>query len=462
MACDAPIFPVCAPLGLGLEAIAEGIARIPNGSDKISKNSSDQSEPTILQVLRSYDVNLPGSAAEHLNGGVLGGTILGGGKISLGDELEVRPGLCSLPSKKPGTDQQQPNSFNVQPLRFHCTSLMTGKTPLASATQGGLVAVGTSLDPSFCADNRLVGSVAGATGSLPPVWGPSLLLDQLEFVDALAGPSNGNMVERSRAPLTKPSELLKRGSEIRCHVGSTTIKGVIAKISKSAKKLEIHLNGPVCASVGANVAVESKDSNATSHVLVAHAKLFGGDLCQEGCNPAEVSQAPVGSSLCDGGDDDEDNFPSERAVFETKYRQQFLEDLESTQVAERGVGGASRLSVPSPDISRDGGAHVLLSNFGLIVHALRREPEHMVFYLEKEGGIKSVLAGNRSSPATLTLRVQWRGGRGFAERFSSILKKYILAYVTCNQCRGAVTELLNGKTELCCRRCNARRFVAKL
>ena len=142
-----------------------------------------------------------------------------------------------------------------------------------------------------------------------------------------------------------------------------------------------------------------------------------------------------------------------------------MEDLEKPD--RRNAGGTTtRLSVPTPNIARDGGAHVLVANFGLIAHALRREPEHIVMYLEKEGALSSVLAGRRSSstsPAALALRVSWRGGgRGFAERFAAILKKYILAFVRCNQCRGAVTELLHGKTELCCRRCNARRFVAKL
>lgn len=476
----APVFPVCAPLGLGLEAIAEWIANLPSSSPEQPKHQAP-----CLTVLRSFDVNCPGHPALELKGGVLGGTIQGHGSVSLGDMLEVRPGLClpsskkvkqnrtkASPSSKDATHAQWlkkskrktnmkdasadsvSEPFKVQPLHFRCTSLMTAKTPLSSATKGGLVAVGTSLDPLICADNRMVGSVAGPPGTLPPVWGPTIYMDKLQFVDLLPeSGANGSAV---------PSDLLKRGAEIRFHIGSATVKGEVVRVSKTAGKMEARLDGPVCAARGANIALEGKGGNV--FCLVAHAELVDGDVCLDGAKEGEAcgekdQEDEVGSRKAVGREHTAENDLMERDDY---FRKRFLDDLESCKDSQANTG-SSRLSVPRPDIARDGGAHVVLFNFGVIAHALRRESSHLVLYLQKEGGLSCFLAGDRTSPATTMLRVKWRGGHNFAERFTSILKKYIRAYVTCNQCRAAVTELLGvNNTEQSCRHCNARRFVPKL
>jgi len=43
-------------------------------------------------VIRSFDVNKPGSDAENLKGGVAGGTILRG-VLKVGDRISIRPGI---------------------------------------------------------------------------------------------------------------------------------------------------------------------------------------------------------------------------------------------------------------------------------------------------------------------------------------------------------------------------------
>lgn len=457
VAAAAPIFPVCAPLGLGLEAIAEWIANLPSTPCQQSTSKAPR-----LTVLRSFDVNRPGQQAQEVNGGVLGGTIEGSSSISLGDVLEVRPGLYLPSNKKPKAKHSKeategstniPDPFKIQPLNFRCTSLMSGKSNLPSVSKGGLVAVGTSLDPLICSDNRMVGSVAGPPGTLPPVWGPTLLLDNLQFVDLL--PESGVREMKS----AEPADLVKKGYEIRFHIGSATVKGRVVRVSKSKGKVGALLEAPICAARGANVALEGK--RATGFCLVAHAKLADGDICLEGVEEDQANNGDAGGVV---DDSKEVGGNAELALLERdEYaRMSFLDNLESCKETHAGTEG-SRLSVPLPDIARDGGAHVVLSNFGAIAHALRRPAGHLVLYLAKEGGLSCALAGDRTSPATTMLRVKWRGGRGFAERFMAILKKYIRAYVSCNQCRGAVTELLGAsKTEQACRHCNARRFVPKL
>lgn len=43
-------------------------------------------------VIRSFDVNKPGSKINKLKGGIAGGSILNG-VLKVGDEIEVRPGI---------------------------------------------------------------------------------------------------------------------------------------------------------------------------------------------------------------------------------------------------------------------------------------------------------------------------------------------------------------------------------
>ena len=51
------------------------------------------SDPNLI-IIRSFDVNKPGSEVEDLKGGVAGGSILRG-VLKVGQEIEVRPGLVS-------------------------------------------------------------------------------------------------------------------------------------------------------------------------------------------------------------------------------------------------------------------------------------------------------------------------------------------------------------------------------
>ena len=43
-------------------------------------------------VIRSFDINKPGSEIEKLKGGIAGGSILQG-VLKVGDEIEIRPGV---------------------------------------------------------------------------------------------------------------------------------------------------------------------------------------------------------------------------------------------------------------------------------------------------------------------------------------------------------------------------------
>uniref|UniRef100_A0A8C5L333 protein-synthesizing GTPase n=1 Tax=Jaculus jaculus TaxID=51337 RepID=A0A8C5L333_JACJA len=126
----APIIPISAQLKYNIEVVCEYIVK------KIPVPPQDfTSEPRLI-VIRSFDVNKPGCEVDDLKGGVAGGSILK--VLKIGQEIEVRPGIVS---KDKHNDLQ-------------------------CAAPGGLIGVGTKIDPPLCRADRMVGPVFGAVGDL--------------------------------------------------------------------------------------------------------------------------------------------------------------------------------------------------------------------------------------------------------------------------------------------------------
>src|SRR5437879_11702343 len=109
-------------------------------------------------ILRSFEVNKHGTEAEQLVGGVVGGSIVQG-RFKRGHEIEIRPGRKT----------ESTNKTVYEPLIAKVGALQAGGGEVKTATPGGLVAVGTDLDPSVTKSDGLVGNVLGRAGTLPPI-----------------------------------------------------------------------------------------------------------------------------------------------------------------------------------------------------------------------------------------------------------------------------------------------------
>lgn len=130
-------------------------------------------EPRLI-VIRSFDVNKPGAEVDELKGGVAGGSILTG-VLRLGQEVEIRPGIVTK-------DEQGRNK--CKPIFSRIVSLHAESNHLQFAVPGGLIGVGTRIDPTLCRADRLVGQVLGAVGKLPKIYsGRCFRLDSLAVID---------------------------------------------------------------------------------------------------------------------------------------------------------------------------------------------------------------------------------------------------------------------------------------
>lgn len=223
---NAPIIPISAIHKANIDKLIETI------EERIPTPERDLTKPSRMYVARSFDVNRPGTRPEKLIGGVLGGSLLQG-KLSIDDEIELRPGIKV--SREGRTTWQHLDSKVV--------GLHAMGTTLKEARPGGLIGVGTLLDPSLTKGDSLVGSVLGSPGSLPEV------LDLLELEVHLMKRVVGLPEELDVKPLIT-------GEPLMLNVGTATRIGTIA--SARGHKATAKLNLPVCAERGARTALSRR------------------------------------------------------------------------------------------------------------------------------------------------------------------------------------------------------------
>jgi translation initiation factor 2 subunit 3 len=151
---NSPIIPISAQLKYNIDAVNEYILRT------IPTPVRDFTSSPKLIVIRSFDVNKPGAEIAELRGGVAGGSILQG-VLRLGQEVEIRPGIITKDNE---------GKVRCRPIFSQIISLLAEKNELKFAVPGGLIGVGTRIDPTLCRADRLVGQVLGAVGQLPAVY----------------------------------------------------------------------------------------------------------------------------------------------------------------------------------------------------------------------------------------------------------------------------------------------------
>ena len=151
---DAPIIPISAVLKYNVDIVCEYLCKT------IPVPPRDFTGSPRMIVIRSFDVNKPGADVEDLQGGVAGGSIMSG-VLKVGDEIEVRPGIVQKDSA---------GAYTVRPIFSKIVSLYAEKNDLMFAVPGGLIGVGTVIDPTLTRADRLVGQVLGLKGKLPDVF----------------------------------------------------------------------------------------------------------------------------------------------------------------------------------------------------------------------------------------------------------------------------------------------------
>jgi len=229
---SAPIIPISAQLKYNIEVLCEYI------TTKIPVPVRDFTSDPRLIIIRSFDVNKPGSTVDQLRGGVAGGSILKG-VLKIGQEIEVRPGIISKNSE---------GNVVCQPIFSRVVSLYAESNDLAFAAPGGLIGVGTKIDPTLCRGDRMTGQVLGSVGTLPDI------LTELEISFFLLRRLLGVRVEGDKkgAKVQK----LSKGEILMVNIGSLSTGGKVTAVKADLAK--ISLTQPVCTEIGEKLALSRR------------------------------------------------------------------------------------------------------------------------------------------------------------------------------------------------------------
>lgn len=219
---NAPIIPVSAQQDLNIDKILEELTKI-----EIPKKET-QGTPLFL-IARSFDINKPGTKIKDLKGGVLGG-ILKQGKLKIGEEIEIKPGLST----------KKANQQVYQTLTTKILALHKGNEDVKEVTPGASISIETELDPFLTKADSLTGCLASSKGNLPEITNKIKIKTQL-FKEVLG-------IEDK-----KPVEPLKTKEMLMLSVNTTITVGTVEKISKD--EIELYLNIPIVPMKSANVGI---------------------------------------------------------------------------------------------------------------------------------------------------------------------------------------------------------------
>jgi len=223
---NAPIIPISAQHKVNTDALIQAMEEF------LPTPKRDLTKPPLMYVVRSFDINKPGTPIEKLSGGVLGGTIIQG-KFKVEDEIEIRPGIRV----------QKEGKTVYEPVFTRIVSLHVGGQSLKEAQSGGLIGVGTLLDPSLTKADGLTGNLVGKPNMLPPTLF-ELTLDIHLFEQAVG--------TKELVTVNK----VQRGETLLLDVGASITVGTVISVKK--EKATLKLARPVCTQEGSRAAISRK------------------------------------------------------------------------------------------------------------------------------------------------------------------------------------------------------------
>ena len=227
---DAPIVPVSAQQEVNLDLLIDAV------ESEIPTPDRDPGENARMYAARSFDINRPGATAEDLKGGVVGGSLVSG-ELSVGDGVEIRP----------GREVDEEGQTEWRPLETTVRSLQAGNRDVETARPGGLLGVGTGLDPSLTKGDALAGQVAGEPGTLPPTREEfEMTVDLLDRVVGKEDDESGD----------SDIEEISTGEPLMLTVGTATTVGAVT--SARDGECEVSLKRPVCAEAGDQIAINRR------------------------------------------------------------------------------------------------------------------------------------------------------------------------------------------------------------
>lgn len=135
----------------------------------------------------------------------------------------------------------------------------------------------------------------------------------------------------------------------------------------------------------------------------------------------------------------------------------FFNILKTNNPELAGDRSGPKFRIPPPVCQREGSKKTLFANVQEIATVLQRNPEHLIQFLFAELGTSGSIDGEKR----LVLK-----GKFQPKQMESVLRRYIIEYVTCKTCKSMNTELKRESANrlhfLSCKACGSTRSVSSI
>jgi len=222
----APVIPMSAHQDMNLDVLIKVL------EEHIPTPERDLDKPPIMYTARSFDINKPGARPSELKGGVIGGSLIQG-LLRKGDEIEIAPGRAiEVEGRK-----------KLESITTIVDSLFTGGISVKEASPGGLIAIGTRLDPTRTKSDSYAGKVIGKHGQIPGTFDSFYL--SINLLKRVVGTIDEKNVEP-----------IKTNEPLMLTIGTATTVGIVSEFQGG--KVAVKLKMPVCAVEGQRIAISRR------------------------------------------------------------------------------------------------------------------------------------------------------------------------------------------------------------
>jgi translation initiation factor 2 subunit 3 len=243
---DSLVVPVAATHGINIDVLCEYLAQIKPPERNINS-------PCQMIVIRSFNVNKPGTKIKDLHGGVIGGSIIDG-TIRTDEEIILKPGYIQKNTDYKSTDKEG-KRFIYTPLRSKIISIRSENTKLTRAIPGGLIGIELDIDPSMAADDGLVGNIMVTADSNDKydVY-EEILIDFEPFEESLK---------------------LEKDMKVVVNINACNSNCTVAAVKKN--KIALNMDSrPICVKIGDYITISTNARQDTSITILGRGKIEKG------------------------------------------------------------------------------------------------------------------------------------------------------------------------------------------
>ena len=243
MAENSPIIPIAANYGINIDVLCEYICKY------IKEPVRNLDGKLKMIIIRSFNVNKQDISYEHIEGGVIGGTIMQG-VINVNDKVCIYPGIISKIN-----DNDSKQCWSYRPLVGTVLSINSETNNLQYAIPGGLIGVQLDIDPGLATKDGLIGNVLTSFDNTDEYKIFETIFVELELLD------------RNETNKIMNKDILVINSN------ACNEKCEVVKIKNNKAELKL-LEKPICVKLDDHITLSKNNSN--NILIVGRAKIING------------------------------------------------------------------------------------------------------------------------------------------------------------------------------------------